>query len=57
MSEPDKPIVAKFWYRFFPELRYFRSREELREAEELFRRHGNRSRRTWIAILFVAVVP
>ena len=55
MTEPDKPLVPAFWYRVWPELRYFKSREEMREAKKAFRHDGPYRRRTWITTILIAV--
>jgi hypothetical protein len=56
MSARDKPILSDFWYRIYPELRHFKSREELREAKRCFRRYGLRQRRIRLMVLIMAPV-
>ena len=54
MSEQNGPIVSEFWYRIYPELRHFKSREELREAKNVFRKKVLWRRRGWGVVLVIA---
>ena len=55
MPEQDEPRIRKFWYRYYPELRFFKSRQELREAKDIFRKQGSLKRRGWGVVLVLAV--
>jgi len=56
MCAPDEPVIPEFWYRLYPELRHFKSREELREVKKRFRKDAFAKRRTWAAMILIAVL-
>jgi hypothetical protein len=55
-ANQDGRVLADFWYRICPELRYFKSRDGLREAKRAFRNHRFYKRRVWALAAVVAVV-
>lgn len=60
MSDQDRSNIPAFWCRLYPELRYFKSREELRDAKRQFLR--SRVLRRWyllfpVLLLLVVSIP
>ena len=56
MPKQDKPIIAEIWYRLYPELRHFKSREEMRELKKVFRKQAFVNRRAWGLVLLITMV-
>jgi hypothetical protein len=51
VSNSDELKLADFWYRRYPELRFFKSRDELKEVKRAFRKVAFKSRRARLSIL------
>jgi len=50
-SNSDELKLADFWYRQYPELRFFKSRDELKEVKRAFRKIAFKDRRARLLIL------
>ena len=52
----DQSGWLRFWVRIFPEITFFKSREELREAKKVFRKRFPAPRHWWPRIALLAAV-